>query len=217
MNLKLIPAIFVGCLTLAGGLKASDHDDGEMDGKGRSLNLTDLYAFREDNQTGNSADSENLILVMNSNPRSLPGQQYFFSSNARYEFHLSRVLDSDKDKRPTGQSDIILRVTFGAPDVNSRQTINLAVIRDGIEQATSGNLQTSNIGDSKAGSFDAQLAQIDGQSIGVAAGLREDPFFFDVNGFFKTRAAIAQAGTAAGAAQIKFASLSTSHLSLIHI
>ena len=86
-------------------LMASDHDDGEVDFKGRSLNLTDLYAFREQDQNP-GANPGDLVLVMDSNPRSIARQQYFFSTNARYEFKLTRV--ADKDATPTGQEDIAL-------------------------------------------------------------------------------------------------------------
>ena len=66
------------------GVQASDHDDGETDLKSRALNLTDHYAFKS---------GTNLSLVMYVNPRSLPGRQYAMSTNARYEFHVSKVAD----------------------------------------------------------------------------------------------------------------------------
>ena len=84
--MKLIQAkrlLMVAVLVLGTGLglftvQASDHDDGELDLKGRALNLTDVYAFREDSQTGNPFDQNNLILVMNTHPRSLARQQYYY-------------------------------------------------------------------------------------------------------------------------------------------
>ena len=68
--------------------KASDHDDGDVDVRSRALSLTDLYAFREIDQNP-SAKADDLILVMNTNPRSVARQQYFFSNEARYEFRFS--------------------------------------------------------------------------------------------------------------------------------
>jgi hypothetical protein len=99
--------------SLPQSLMASDHDDGETDTKGRNLNLTDLYAFRDKDQNP-SATSDDLVLVMNTNPRSVARQQYFFSTNARYEFKLTRV--ADKDATPTGQEDVTLRFEFAAPN-----------------------------------------------------------------------------------------------------
>lgn len=77
--------------------KTSDHDDGEVDTKGRNRNLTDLFVFRERDQNSNAA-SENLIFVMNTNPRSLAGQQYYFSTNARYEFKVTHRSQKNRNQ-----------------------------------------------------------------------------------------------------------------------
>jgi hypothetical protein len=100
-------------------VRASDHDDGEFDEKGRAYALTDLYAFREDwhDSTG---DSGNLILVMNTSPRSLPKQQYFFSTKARYEFHIKRV--TDRTVAYSSGEDVLMRLGFTAPDADDKQT-----------------------------------------------------------------------------------------------
>ena len=120
----ILSGISIALLLTAAGfsqqLMASDHDDGEVDVKGRSLNLTDLYAFREKDQNPSAKDGD-LVLVMNTNPRSIARQQYFFSTNARYEFKLTRV--ADKDATPTGQEDVTLRFEFGAPDNRNQQQI----------------------------------------------------------------------------------------------
>jgi hypothetical protein len=104
-------------------IHASDHDDGELDLKGRSLNLTDLFVFREDWQDGSQADSGNLVLIMNTNPRSLARQQYNFSTQGRYEFHLGRVTAANKNVAPTGSSDVLIRFEFGAPKSSAPQII----------------------------------------------------------------------------------------------
>lgn len=174
-------------------VKASDHDDGEIDLKGRSLNLTDLYVFREDNQTGNPADQGNLILTMNTNPRSLPNQQYFFSSQALYDFHITRVPANNKTDKPVGKDDVILRFKFSAPLASGRQSFTLTAIRDGqkvqLDKSPDGALLlTTPIGDSKANRNTNNQIAIDNHRLTVFAGLREDPFFFDVNQFFKVRA-----------------------------
>jgi hypothetical protein len=113
-------------------LMASDHDDGEVDTKGRNLNLTDLYAFREQDQNP-AAKPDDLVLIMNTNPRSIARQQYFFSTNARYEFKLSRV--SDNNATPTGKEDMTLRFEFGAPDARKQQPIKFTAIKDGQEMS----------------------------------------------------------------------------------
>ena len=72
---------------------ASDHDDGISPLKPRNRNITDVYAFREDNQTGMAKDSDNLIVIMNSDPRAPSGKQEYFNSNAQYrsEEHTSEL------------------------------------------------------------------------------------------------------------------------------
>jgi hypothetical protein len=180
---------------IAGGAAwASDHDDGEVTAKGRNRNLTDLYVFKESNQTGDRQNhAGNLIMIMNTNPRSLARQQYFFSTTARYEFHVTKV--QDKDARPTGQDDIVLRFTFGSPDTSGQQTIKLTKItlQNNIPQTEI----TVDVGKTTAavaglGTITPVIntATMDGQPISVFAGLREDPFFFDVEQFFRVRAAL---------------------------
>jgi Domain of unknown function (DUF4331) len=183
-KLLIVSGVSIAALLVATGLPkalvASDHDDGEVDTKGRSLNLTDLYAYREKDQNPNARDGD-LILTMNSNPRSIARQQYFFSTNARYEFKLTRV--GDKEATPTGQEDITLRFEFGAPNDRNQQPIKFTVIKDGKEISTS-NMRTTALNEK------AHINQLgaNGAKIAVFAGLREDPFFFDVEQFFRVRA-----------------------------
>ena len=164
--------IILAATSLPQYLMASDHDDGEVDAKGRNLNLTDLYAFREKDQNPNAKDGD-LVLVMNSNPRSIARQQYFFSTNARYEFKLTRV--ADKEATPTGKEDVTLRFEFGAPDNQNQQPMKLTVIKDG-KETSAGNLRTTPL--NSAQPVVNQLSA-NGSKINIFAGLREDPFFFD--------------------------------------
>jgi Domain of unknown function (DUF4331) len=184
-------ATLLAATTLPQYIMASDHDDGEVDGKGRSLNLTDLYAFREKDQNPGAADGD-LVLMMNTNPRSVARQQYFFSTNARYEFKLTRV--ADKEATPTGQEDITLRFEFSAPNDRNQQQIKFTVIKDG-KETSSTNLRTTPLNSEKP--VVNQLGS-NGSKIAVFAGLREDPFFFDVEQFFRVRAGALGTGPAVG-------------------
>jgi Domain of unknown function (DUF4331) len=193
-KLLLISGVSIAALLLATGLPkalvASDHDDGEVDTKGRNLNLTDLYAYREKDQNPNARDGD-LVLTMNTNPRSVARQQYFFSTNARYEFKLTRV--GDKEATPTGQEDITLRFEFSAPNDRNQQQIKFTVIKDGRETSAR-NLYTTPLNEkpviNRLGSDDSKIA--------VFAGLREDPFFFDVEQFFRVRAGALGTGPGVG-------------------
>lgn len=161
-------------------LTASDHDDGEVELKGRHLNLTDLYVFREVDQNP-ARSAEDLIFIMNVNPRSLARQQYYFSTIAAYEFKVSRVADDDVP--PTGEADVVLRFKFGAPDAARRQGITLTVDKDGARVVRRAGHTTPL--DEPPSVTDVHVG---GHPISVFAGLREDPFFFDVEAYFRVRA-----------------------------
>ena len=177
-------------LALIGGfsakhLIASDHDDGEVDTKGRSVNLTDLYVFREKDQSP-AASSNDLVFIMNTNPRSLARQQYYFSSKARYEFKVARVANNDAS--PTGIPDVTLRFEFSEPNSLGQQDIKMTAIRDGstISAQNLGPVRTTPLRDQDRPSVNQ--VSIGGSRLLVFAGLREDPFFFDVEQFFRVRA-----------------------------
>ena len=175
-----------------GLLVASDHDDGETELKGRHLNLTDLYVFREVDQIPNNApSSESLIFIMNLNPRSVARQQYYFSTRADYEFKITRVKEN-KDA-PTGRANVVLKFEFGAPDASRQQQITMTVIRDGsattVPAGLTTPLNTAPI---------VTDVNVGGHTVSVFAGLREDPFFFDVEQFFRVRAGLAGIGPAVG-------------------
>lgn len=180
-------------------LSASDHDDGDIDVRSRALSLTDLYVFREgDERPG--ASTEDLIFVMNTNPRSLARQQYFFSPNARYEFRLTRV--ANKNAPPTAVSDVIMRLEFSPPLANNRQRMTFTYIGAGggqtvVTTTTDGNfLRTTALRDGNTPIVNTM--NVRGRTVSLFAGLREDPFFFDVESFFRVRAALLGLGPAVG-------------------
>ncbi len=173
---------------------ASDHDDGETSTKGRNVSLTDLYVFREQDQNA-SARADDLVFVMNTNPRSIARQQYYFSNNTRYEFHVSHV--ANKDASPTGKDDMILRFEFGNPGPNAQQNFRLSLISGNRIVATNTGKTTALAANPAAAPVLNSLT-IGNSKIDVFAGLREDPFFFDVEQFFRVRAGAAGIGPAVG-------------------
>ena len=183
---------------LAGPVRAAD--DGETSSKGKNRTLTDLYVFREDDQTGNPADASNLVFIMGTNPRSLPRQQYFFSATARYEFHVTRI--ADKNVRAPGRDDMVFRFSFGSPDVAGQQTITLQVLTFANGELT--NTLTVNAGRTTPASNGlgnpppvVNVPLVNGQALTIFAGLREDPFFFDAQQYFRVRAGLLNKGPAA--------------------
>jgi hypothetical protein len=192
MKKTMFTASLIATLVLLTGQLslASDHDDGENDKKARALNLTDLYVFKESTQiSGGSAN--HLVFIMNSNPRSLPRQQYYFSTNARYDFRISRI-GTNNAAAVTGANDIILRFEFGAPSAGV-QPITLTVYKDGIKTVKTTDdsaalIRTTTL--AGAASVTNNAVTVDGQVLNIFAGLREDPFFFDVTAFFKFRSTL---------------------------
>ncbi|MBD2437305.1 DUF4331 domain-containing protein [Nostoc sp. FACHB-110] len=199
-NIKVLIGVSLLALGLTVGwttltpksVTASDHDDGEVDTKGRNLNLTDLYVFREQDQNP-AARQDDLILVMNTNPRSLARQQYYFSTNALYEFKISRV--TDRDATPTGREDVILRFQFDEPNSRGEQPFKLTVIADRHRSSDRGITTPLSVNPNNPTINNLDLRKT---PVTVFAGLREDPFFFDVEQFFRVRAGALGIGPAVG-------------------
>lgn len=188
-----VGGLMLGLMAAAGTatlVNASDHDDGEKELKGRNLNLTDLYVFREGDQNP-SASTDDLVFIMDTNPRSLARQQYYFSNKSRYEFMVSRV--SDIDASPTGEPDITLRFEFSAPDGNQQQTYTMTALENGTTIGTASG-KTTPLNNEPA----VNSADVGGSTVKIFAGLREDPFFFDVEQFFRVRAGALGIGPAVG-------------------
>ncbi|GAB4461473.1 MAG: hypothetical protein OHK0037_10600 [Elainellaceae cyanobacterium] len=179
-------------------LQASDHDDGDIDVRSRALSLTDLYVFREIDQN-RAARAGDLVLVLNTNPRSLARQQYYFSSNAQYDIKIARV--ANVDNAPVPQPDLTLRFTFSPPNKGNRQVVTLTTL-DGNGRGTSTNTTTGGSRILTTAITDTvprlNTVRARGSNLTVFAGLREDPFFFDVEAYFRVRAAVAGFGPAAG-------------------
>jgi hypothetical protein len=159
-----------------------------------------LYVFREKDQNLNARE-EDLILVMNTNPRSLAQQPYFFSNVARYEFRISRV--TNNDQVPTGVPDLTLRFTFSRPQGSPlQQTMTLTAIeRNGrttrISRTRNGrSLVTTPL--ATANTPILNEVAIGNANVTIFAGLREDPFFFDVEQFFRVRSGALGVGPAVG-------------------
>lgn len=206
---KGIVASALGLLAVMGAFggnylaTASDHDDGVSSSKTKPVNLTDLFVFREDNQTGNAADRGNLVLIMNSHPHTPAGEQGVFSTRAQYNFHLTRVPAAGENVAPTAAEDIVLRFSFSAPDANQRQAMTMKMVRDGQEITATpvsgnGEVLTSSLADGKAGTIKTNRLWLNDTEVSVFAGMREDPFFFDFEQFVKVRAGAADLGPKVG-------------------
>lgn len=175
--------VLIAAVALAGRtVHASDHDDGETDLKARALNLTDHFAFKS------PADPSQLSLIMYFNPRSLPGHQYFLSTNARYELHVSKV--ASKTDKPTTKDDFVFRFEAGPPNAAGVQDITLTVLKDGSVLGTHQGSTTA-IGPSRAGAITTNTGTAGSMPVKYFVGPRADSFAFDVIRFFQVRAFLA--------------------------
>jgi len=186
-------------------LRASDHDDGETDTKGRNVNLTDLYVFKESSHVASLNDfypdlnapagsDEHLVLVMNYNPRSLPGQQYYSSTKAVYQFLVNRQLFTNPNAILA--SNVTFQIRYGAPNAQKQQPISFRAIFGGSGILVTKNADGTEILSTPLGSAPIKnvfsLQGVPDSEIQLFAGHREDPFFFDVEQYFKVRAGAAK-------------------------
>lgn len=171
---------------------ASDHDDGEAQLKSRALNLTDLYVFKESSQSGSTSDTA-LIFIMGTNPRSVARTQYYFNTNAYYDFNIARR--DTVTAAAKGTADITLRFRFGSVLPSGKQPIQITSIVDGVS-TTVGSLTTATFTTTPLVSESTPTINTvaltsgtatESNTIYVFAGLREDPFFFDVEQYHRVR------------------------------
>ena len=237
--LALAAAVLVGTAVGTHAVQASDHDDGTNDYKTLNTNLTDLYVFKETShrQDGGGV-ADDVVLVMNVNPRALPQQQYFFNTAAQYDFNVRRIPAAEDlgaaIDAAAPVADMVLRCTFDAPDDAGQQAMRVAtyyqagtrtldstVVTSGQRQYVDGTPLATPTGDlvttphgfgpedagvAAAGPDDANgvgrhdydnesaiknVFTVDGHAVTAFAGLREDPFFFDVEQYFKVRSGAA--------------------------
>jgi Domain of unknown function (DUF4331) len=165
-----ITALLAAALAAAvgGGTRnstAADHVDAPgltPPGGNLQLDITDVYAFR--------ARNGRTVLAMNVNGLTAPGKRPVFASGAptvartmaaTYWFRV----DNDGD----ATADVNLGVSFSKPNAQGVQT--LTVTRNGTRLLTGRTSPGKNAVVNRAG------------MVRGYAGLRDDPFFFDLDGF----------------------------------
>src|SRR5205823_116472 len=147
------------------------------------LNLSDHFAFKS------PANPAELAILTYTNPRSLPGHVYTLATNARYEQHISKVVNKTDD--PTTAEDFVFRYEFGPPDANGVQPITVTLLEGGTAMGTATGTTTS-YADSKLDNIVNNDATIAGVHFHFFVGSRADSFTFDVQRFFQVRAFAAQ-------------------------
>ena len=167
-------AVTAALMTGPSAGQAADHVDAPgltPPGGNYQLDITDHYAWR--------AKNGNTVLVTNVNGLSKAGVKPVFASGVPGVARTKGVaywlrIDNNGD----AVSDVDLRITFSKPDANGVQTMN--VDRNG---------KALLVGKTTAPG--KKIVTINKQNgIRAFAGLRDDPFFFDLAGFLDITAAL---------------------------
>lgn len=169
-------ALVVGLLLTKGSgptqAGAADHLDAPgltPPGGDLRTDITDVYAYR---------NGANTVLVMNVNGLTAAGKQATFARSIPAVAETKAVAYYLRvDNNGDAVSDVNLRVEFGKPR-GSNNVQRFTVSRNGKQLLTG---STSPFGQAKV---------YTGSGVKAFAGMRDDPFFFDLNGFINILAAI---------------------------
>lgn len=210
MRNRVLATALLACCALAGAavgsqfVRASDHDDGTQGTKTKNHGLTDLYVFREKDQNP-AASGDDLIFIMNANPRSEGGKDYYYATDARYEFHVSTA--ASNAAAATGADDLLMRFEFGEPDQAAKQQALRVTFQEKGKDAMSADMGADGkaiVTTPRGQNPITNAVKLGGKDLAIFAGLREDPFFFDVDQFLKVRSSAAARAGGDTQAQVTF-------------
>ena len=174
VSLAAVAAVAGAMVGGPGSAGAADHVDAPgltPPGGNFQLDITDIYAWR--------AGNGNTVLALNVNGLTKPGQAPVFASGVPTVHSTKGVsywlrVDNDGD----AVSDVDLQMTFGKPAKNGAQ--HMTVRRNG-KLLLAGRTTAPG----------ARIVTINRQhGVKAYAGLRDDPFFFDLAGYLDILAAL---------------------------
>ena len=144
-------------------LVASDHQDTPEVELNPRMDINDVFAF-----PGTGADRIALVMTTSS---PIQGTNASFDNNLLYQFRIDNSGDAIEDR--------VIQVTFNGRGANQTVTV-----RGPIAPATTG-MKSTIVDDPQAvtGPVNQSLGSATG--VQVFAGLRDDPFFIDLEQFFK--------------------------------
>lgn len=145
--------------------RASDHQDTTfLATKLTAADLTDLYVFES------PSSPNNVVLVMDFDPLIVSGEQRPYDPSVLYQFKI--------DNSGDGVEDLVLQFQVNGTSSSSSVTVR----GPGRPSVVGTNSQL--IGVSGTGSLNQSFTTSNGFAR-VFVGLRKDPFFFDLEQFFK--------------------------------
>ncbi len=149
----------------SGSGSAADHGDAPLTKNNNAEDIADIYAFE--------GDSGNTVFVMTVAGLAMPGATPTFGADSNYQFRI----DNDGDAVP----DVTYNVTFGAKDSSNKQDVTLQRATGAAADSLSAGGDTVVTGETTPGT-DSPIVNED-NGVKLFAGLRDDPFFFDLNAF----------------------------------
>ncbi len=166
-GLALIAAVGVIGVTGVRAAIASDHQDNPLVELNPSYDMTDVYAF-----PGSTPDR--IALVLNSRAFLTPAQSptASFDPNLLYQFKIDNTGDAKEDR--------VIQVTFTGSGAS--QTVNVRGPMAPVVVGAMGNV-VSDAAPTVTGTINQSLGTTTGMQ--VFAGAREDPFFLDLEQFFR--------------------------------
>jgi hypothetical protein len=156
----------IGVFAAAGLIVASDHQDTPEVELSPRMDINDVYAF-----PGTSDDR--IVLVMTTSSPITPGQtaSAAFDPNLLYQLKVDNTGDAVED--------LVFQITFDGTGTN--QTVN---VRGPVRPERTGVMTTIVDGNPAVrGSINTNLGSSSGMQ--VFAGVRDDPFFLDLEQFFR--------------------------------
>ena len=166
----VLSALAATALVGAAGIgvaRASDHQDNPVVEASPATDMTDVYAFP-------GATSDRITLVLNSWPFITPAQtaSTTFDSNLLYQFKIDNTGDAKEDR--------VIQVLFKGS--GATQTVEVrGPLVPSVVGAT--NNQVADVAPVVSGPINQVLGSATG--VQVFAGSREDPFFIDLEQFFR--------------------------------
>jgi hypothetical protein len=143
----------------AGAVSAADHGDAPLAMANVPLDINDVYAF--------PGDSGNYVFAITVNPLTMPGDEPVFDASGLYQIKV--------DNNGDAIADVSYNVDFDAADSGGVQAVTLRKATGSAAASISNNGTEVLSGDTED--------EISGDGRMLFAGLRDDPFFFDLNAF----------------------------------
>ena len=167
-GVAIVAAIAVASATLAiaRNSRASDHQDTPEVELSPRMDINDVYAF-----PGSSPDRIALVLTTSSPITPAQSAAAAFDPNLLYQLKVDNTGDGIEDK--------VIQVTFSGTGANQQ-----VLVRGPVAPAQAGTMNTLvTSGPSVTGATNTNLGNASG--VQAFAGIRDDPFFLDLEQFFR--------------------------------